>query len=119
MSWAEIEVSGRKCRVAIVRSGDAVWVSWSGMQRRIAPESSVAEVARGVERELRAPMTGRVAKVAVAVGAKVAAGQTLIVLEAMKMEYRIAAPRDGIVESVGCRDGDRVDLGHLLVALAP
>lgn len=119
MSWVEINVSGRKVRAAIVRSGDAVWVSWAGRQRRIVPESSSADVGRGVERELRAPMTGRVAKVAVAVGAKVAAGQTLVVLEAMKMEYRIAAPRDGIVESVGCRDGDRVDLGHVLASLAP
>jgi biotin carboxyl carrier protein len=64
-------------------------------------------------------MTGRVAKVAATVGAKVRAGESLVVLEAMKMEYRLAAPRDGVVESVDCREGDRIDLGSVLVTLAP
>ena len=60
-----------------------------------------------------------VAKVAATIGATVHRGESLVVLEAMKMEYRVAAPRDGVVESVVCREGDRVDLGSVLVTLEP
>ena len=41
----------------------------------------------------------------------------LVLLEAMKMEYRLSAPRAGVIESVNCVAGDLVDLGKLLVAL--
>lgn len=119
MSWMEVDLGGRKARVAVVRSGGAVWVSWAGVPRRLGPDAAASEAARPVEREIRAPMTGKVAKVTAVAGGPVSAGQPLVVLEAMKMEYRLAAPRDGIVESVGCKEGDRVDLGQLLVTLAP
>jgi 3-methylcrotonyl-CoA carboxylase alpha subunit len=119
MSWIDIDVDGRKTRVAIARNGNVVWVSSSGVTKRLSPESSAIPQAGGDDRELRAPMTGRVAKVAAIVGATVRRGESLVVLEAMKMEYRVAAPRDGVVESVACREGDRVDLGAVLVTLAP
>ncbi len=119
MSWVEIDVDGRKIRVAVARAGNAVWVSWSGVTKRLSPESSSAPQAVSGDRELRAPMTGRVVNVAATVGATVRAGESLVVLEAMKMEYRIAAPRDGVVESLACRQGDRVELGSVLVTLAP
>jgi biotin carboxyl carrier protein len=35
------------------------------------------------------------------------------------MEYRLSAPRDGVVETVSCAEGDRVDLGRVLVTLKP
>lgn len=119
MSWIDVDFNGRKERVAITRVGAAVWVSWGGITKRLAPEASSTSGPGIVERELRAPMTGRVAKVVAVAGAKVRSGDPLVVLEAMKMEYRVAAPRDGVVESVGCREGDRVDLGHVLATLAP
>ena len=55
----------------------------------------------------------------VAAGRPVRAREALVVLEAMKMEYRLTAPRDGVVESVSCAEGERVDLGRVLVTLAP
>jgi acetyl/propionyl-CoA carboxylase alpha subunit len=119
MSWIDVDMDGRKTRVAVVRDGNAVWVSSSGVTKRLSPESSAIPQAEGGDRELRAPMTGRVVKVAATIGATVQRGESLVVLEAMKMEYRIAAPRDGVVESVACREGDRVDLGSVLVTLAP
>jgi biotin carboxyl carrier protein len=51
-------------------------------------------------------------------GQPVAAGDTLVVLEAMKMEHRITAPRDGVVEEVRVEVGDYVDAHELLVTLA-
>jgi len=119
MSWIEVDVDGRRTRVALVRAGTEVWVSCAGVTKRLAPESAPPPPDAGGDPVLRAPMTGRVAKVEAVVGAKVLSGELLVVLEAMKMEYRVAAPRDGVVESVRCREGDRVDLGAVLVTLAP
>jgi acetyl/propionyl-CoA carboxylase alpha subunit len=72
-----------------------------------------------VDREIRAPMTGKVVRVAVGPGTAVRRNDVLVVLEAMKMEYRLSAPRDGTVESVRCQEGELVDLDHLLVTLDP
>jgi acetyl/propionyl-CoA carboxylase alpha subunit len=119
MSWIDVDMDGRKTRVAVVRAGNTVWVSSSGITKRLSPESSESPQSGGDARELRAPMTGRVVKVTAVVGAPVRKGESLVVLEAMKMEYRVAAPRDGVMESVACREGDRVDLGFVLVTLAP
>ena len=119
MSWINVEVRGKTLRVAVLRSGNAVLVSWGGVVRRVLPESASFAANVVQERDVRAPMTGRVVKVAATVGAAVHARDTLVVLEAMKMEYRLTAPRDGIIESVSCSEGDRVDLGRVLVTLAP
>jgi biotin carboxyl carrier protein len=119
MSWIEVELEGRTIRVAIVRAGEGVWVGWPGRARYLGPERAASLNPAAGEREVRAPMTGRVVKVAVNPGAPVRADDVLVILEAMKMEYRLVAPRDGAIESVGCNEGERVDLGHVLVTLAP
>lgn len=66
-----------------------------------------------------APMQGTVGAIAVAVGDEVAAGATVAVMEAMKMEHVITAPRSGIVRGIGVSVGDAVFAGHELVVLEP
>jgi biotin carboxyl carrier protein len=119
MSWITVSVGGRAVRVAIVRSNGSTWVSLDGVARKIAAESTASAVPAAAEREIRAPMTGRVVRVTAAVGAAVKARDPLVVLEAMKMEYRLTAPRGGVVETVSCAEGERVDLGRVLVTLKP
>jgi biotin carboxyl carrier protein len=62
-------------------------------------------------------MTGRVVGVAAKQGMAVAKGDLLVVLEAMKMEYRLSAPHNGTVDGVHCAEGELVDLGASLVTL--
>lgn len=120
MSWITVTVQGQPVRVAIVRSGNGAWVSLDGVVKKIAAESASGSAApAAAEREIRAPMTGRVVRVAAKAGDSVKARDPLVVLEAMKMEYRLTAPRDGVVESVSCGEGERVDLGRVLVTLKP
>lgn len=64
---------------------------------------------------LNAPISGTVTKVLVEAGKAVAAGETLIVLEAMKMETEITAPGDGVVAEVTVKPGDAVQGGQVLL----
>jgi 3-methylcrotonyl-CoA carboxylase alpha subunit len=66
---------------------------------------------------LAAPMPGKVIRVLVAAGAKVAKGDALVILEAMKMEHTIAAPRDGVVAEIFFGAGDQVNEGAELLKL--
>ena len=63
-------------------------------------------------------MPGKVVAVHVEDGEKVKAGQSLMVLEAMKMEHVIAAPADGVVATVRFAAGDQVMEGDELLAMA-
>jgi acetyl/propionyl-CoA carboxylase alpha subunit len=60
---------------------------------------------------IRTPMPGRITRVAVASGDKVTSGQTLVVLEAMKMEHALTAPGDGLALAVLVAEGDQVPEG--------
>ncbi len=64
---------------------------------------------------LVAPMPGVVLEVRVVPGDVVIAGQTLVVIEAMKMEHHMNAPSDGVVAEVRVAEGDQVDNGELLI----
>jgi 3-methylcrotonyl-CoA carboxylase alpha subunit len=66
-----------------------------------------------------APMPGLVKLVAATPGAAVSRGDALMVLEAMKMEHALTAPRDGVVAEVLAAEGDQVAEGALLLTLAP
>ena len=66
---------------------------------------------------VRAPIPGRVVKVLVKAGDAVKAGQTLVVLEAMKMENELRAPRAGTVTEVRAAEGTAVEAGQELVQL--
>jgi biotin carboxyl carrier protein len=66
---------------------------------------------------LRAPIPGKIVKIAVRVGERVASGQALVVLEAMKMENEIRSPRDGEVQAMHVREGQSVDTAQELVSI--
>ena len=65
-----------------------------------------------------APIPGRVVSVLVNAGDSVTQGQTLVVLEAMKMELALTAPQDGVVRMINVAAGDMVSDGAELVELA-
>ncbi|WP_121254223.1 acetyl/propionyl/methylcrotonyl-CoA carboxylase subunit alpha [Nocardioides ferulae] len=68
---------------------------------------------------LLAPMPGTVLSVAVEAGARVAAGQQVLVMEAMKMQHTVAAPHDGVVTDIPVAAGDQVAAGAVLAVVEP
>ena len=66
---------------------------------------------------INAPMPGNILDVRVAPGDSVKAGDTLLILEAMKMENEISAPQDGTIATIDVRKGDTVSSGDLLVTM--
>lgn len=114
-----IEQHGVRTRHLAVRRGDTLYVQWDGeLQAVSACDPLVAAGARQAhEGGLSAPMNGSIVRVMVAVGQNVAAGAQLVVLEAMKMEHSLRAPRDGVVKAVFGQEGDMVGEGAVLVEL--
>ncbi len=75
-----------------------------------------AQVAPG---SLLAPMPGTIVRIAVAVGDTVTRGQSLLWLEAMKMEHTVASPSDGVVSELPVETGQQVNVGTVLAIVQP
>lgn len=106
-------------RCAAIRTAEGIWASCDGQTAFFAfeREEHVAADTATSEMSVRAPMTGTLVDVRVSEGDEVSKGQVLGVVEAMKMEYRITAPADGIVERIEAAAGQTVDLDQPLFEL--
>ena len=112
-----VEVAGEAIPVRVATDGDRAFVWCAG---RVFELRRVPEQGRSRHRDgggLVSPMPGRVRKVLVAVGDPVAKGDVLLILEAMKMEHAIRAPREGRVLKIAFGEGELVDAGVELVEL--
>ncbi len=84
-----------------------------------APAAPVAAPApSGKGEPIVAPMQGNIWKIVKNVGDVVKAGDTILILEAMKMENNIVAPKDGTIVSIVVKEGDAVNSGATLAELA-
>ncbi|MDX3375088.1 acetyl/propionyl/methylcrotonyl-CoA carboxylase subunit alpha [Streptomyces sp. ME02-6991-2A] len=103
------------------RSGD--WLGRDGdtwhVQDHDPVEASLSGAGRGGADTLAAPMPGTVTVVKVAVGDEVEAGQSLLVVEAMKMEHVISAPHAGTVTELDVTAGATVAMDQVLAVVAP
>jgi len=92
------------------------WISSKGRSYFVKSKksSSAQEI---TDDDIIAPMSGAIIAVEVAPGDTVKEGQDLVVMTAMKMEYRLKAPKDGVIKSVKCKLDDLVDIDDLLVSM--
>ena len=109
-------------RVAYVtRAERLVFVTLDGRDYVFESQPATARKTRRIEHpegEISMPMPGRVVRVHVSEGEAVKRGQALVVVEAMKMEHTLKAPRDGSVRHLSAKDGVLVEAGAMLMEIA-
>ncbi|MBZ0076826.1 urea carboxylase [Bordetella hinzii] len=96
----------------------ALWKHEDTVVREALPDPDEAAALAEDETLVAADMCGSVWKVPVAVGQSVAAGDTLVIIEAMKMELAVIAPAAGVVRAIRCTPGKQVNSGDALIVLA-
>ncbi len=115
-----MKIDGRRVRAYVASDGLRRYVAFDASCSYVMqqPDPRAGGRRRAVQAHaggLEAAMPGHVLDVLVRAGDVVERGQTLLLLEAMKMELRLAAPAAGTVRRVLCQAGDVVDRGQLLV----
>jgi biotin carboxyl carrier protein len=116
-----LRVGDRHWHVVVTTRGDNVFVHLDGEAHQLRyqhPLDRLAAQAGGsAEESIRAPMPGSVLTINVAVGEAVSKGQILMVMESMKMETAIAAPRDGVIAAIAFEKGQTFERDALLLSL--
>ncbi len=122
--WSEdgidVEIDGRRRRARVTRAGDRLIVQSAAGDLELVekPRFHVPGADEGAGGFVAA-MPGKVIELRVAVGDRVSAGDTLVVLEAMKMEHPMRATEDGVVSEVRVAEGDQVEAGAVLLIVEP
>lgn len=106
-----VEDGERVMTADAVRDGGTTWIWLDGHLFEITPKASNRTRTPHDDDALMPQMSAKVIRVLVTEGQTVALGDVLVVLEAMKMEMPIRAPRAGVVKSVRCVEGDLVQPG--------
>jgi 3-methylcrotonyl-CoA carboxylase alpha subunit len=111
------DIDGFRQRVVVVPEGDGftLFGPRGAMEFALAQPDYGADEARDVSGAFTAPMPGSVVKLLAEPGERVAAGQPLLVMEAMKMEHTICAPANGVVEAFHFQPGEQVEGGDELL----
>jgi biotin carboxyl carrier protein len=116
-----VEHGGKSETVYVAGTPADSWAFWNGLVFRLNATASPrarASAHTGGAQALAAPMPATVIKVFVQPGAHVKKGDTVIVLEAMKMELPIRATGDATVTKVLCREGELVQADAVLIELS-
>lgn len=119
----KVRVNGvdQKAHAQIIKG--TLWVHHNGrvftMDAVTGKRSRKKAGAGGSSDNVMAPMPGKVTKILLSPGAPVVAGQAVLVMEAMKMEYTLKAEIAGTIDTVNCAVGEQVALGKSLVRIKP
>jgi acetyl-CoA/propionyl-CoA carboxylase biotin carboxyl carrier protein len=115
-----MEYEGRLISYFFARDEETLWLGRDGRTwavREFAPGAAGGAASAAGGGVLRSPMPGTVLAVKVTKGDTVAAGQPLVIVEAMKMEHAVTAPIDGVVAELPARTGAQVTLDAVLAVI--
>ena len=120
-STLSVVIDGRRETYRVAQTDGHIWLAGSDgttMLREVRELSVRTGDVHAGEAEITSPMPGSVIAVGAEAGAHVTAGQTLVVVEAMKMEHSLTAPVDGVVDIL-VAPGDQVMVDQLLARVTP
>jgi geranyl-CoA carboxylase alpha subunit len=119
--WTTVTCDGRRMRVCVARRGDALWLATPDETWCFWDVTQAAGAAGGqpADGRVTAPMAGRVVALPARAGLAVRRGDTLLVIEAMKMELPVVAPLDGTVTQVTVQGGQQVAAREHVATVAP
>jgi oxaloacetate decarboxylase alpha subunit len=112
-----VNVNGQTYVVQVSEGGDISQIQPTGPASEAPPKISESSTPVNKGEPLLAPLAGNIFKVGVSVGQKVAEGEVLIILEAMKMETEVKASRAGTVRSIKVAEGNAVAVGDELLTI--
>ena len=117
-NFIDAEISGSRYRSKVSKDKDLLLLhTYKGdILFKILPKFKIQEIGI-VEGGLNAPMPGKVVEVKIKKGSSVKKGDTLVILEAMKMEHKVSAPANGKISKVLISQGDQVENGQTLIVL--
>ena len=110
-----VEVEGQSYTVTVTDGGDISAIAPTGETSASAP---AAPIAIGAGEPVAAPLAGNVINVPVSVGQQVNAGDTVLVIEAMKMETNVSASKSGQISDIKVSVGDSISVGDILLSIA-
>ena len=116
----DLLIDGKRMTAYVSSDNAKRWVTVNGQTFVLTKSSGARRGGHGHQHaagELTAPMPGQVRAVNVSEGEMVTKGQTLLVLEAMKMEIRVQAPRDGMVKKLFVKQGQTVEREQVLIEI--
>ena len=114
----DVLIDGKRVTAYVSSENARRWVTINGQTVVLTKSSGARKGGHGHHHaagELTAPMPGQVRAVNISEGDAVTKGQTLLVLEAMKMEIRIHAPQDGTVKKLFVQQGQTVEREQILI----
>jgi biotin carboxyl carrier protein len=116
----DLLIDSKRLTVYVSSDNAKRWVTANGQTFVLTKSSGVRKGGHGGHHaagELTAPMPGQVRALNVSEGEAVTKGQTLLVLEAMKLEIRIHAPQDGVVKKLFVKQGQTVEREQMLIEI--
>lgn len=111
-----ITVNGTAYDVTVEEKG-ATTSATAPVSAPVAPKAAPVTAGSAGSIKVEAGAAGKVFKIEASVGAKVKAGDPIVVLEVMKMETPVVAPKDGVVASIEVSEGQAVEAGVLLATM--
>lgn len=121
MNKRKVEIDGKEVEITYEKVGNTLWVHCNGQTYDFEVQKRAGKKNQGVGASLPgqivAPMPGKIMKVFCQPGDSVAAGDDILAMEAMKMEYVLKSDIDGLVQPFQLEEGEQVALGQLLVAI--